>query len=161
MASCCPEPVMSLRWQFYSKTLTKLIKCLLRSKNTPLHPLTQLLNHHLLQIIEGSKAWRDSWRDILGTQERLVHGFQTIYSPVIGSDENYSGHEPVETPRSTMERTVKLQEAYVGLRTDLLEEVETIEARIIKPASDAKDSIQPLKKIIKKRGDRKVRRDLN
>ena len=152
---------MSLRWQFYSKTLTKLIKCLLRSKNTSLHPLTQLLNHHFLQIIEGSKAWRDSWRDILGTQERLVHGFQTIYSPVIGSDENYSGHEPVETPRSTMERTVKLQEAYVGLRTDLLEEVETIEARIIKPASDAKDSIQPLKKIIKKRGDRKVRRDLN
>lgn len=60
-----------------------------------------------------------------------------------------------------MERTIKLQEAYVGLRTDLLEEVETIEARIIKPASDAKDSIQPLKKIIKKRGDRKVGLEFN
>ena len=60
-----------------------------------------------------------------------------------------------------MERTIKLQEAYVGLRTDLLEEVETIESRIIKPATDAKDSIQPLKKIIKKREDRKVRRELN
>lgn len=152
---------MSLRWQFYSKTLTKQIKCLLRSKNALLHLLTQSLNHHFLQIIEGSKAWRDSWRDILGTQERLVHGFQTIYSPIIGAEENYSGLEPVETPRSIMERTIKLQEAYVGLRTDLLEEVETIEARIIKPASDAKDSIHPLRKIIKKRGDRKVRRELN
>lgn len=60
-----------------------------------------------------------------------------------------------------MERTIKLQEAYVGLRTDLLEEIETIEARIIKPASDAKDSIQPLRKIIKKRGDRKVCREFN
>lgn len=60
-----------------------------------------------------------------------------------------------------MERTIKLQEAYAGLRTDLLEEVETIEARIIKPASDAKESIQPLKKVIKKREDRKVGRESN
>lgn len=135
-----------------------LIKCLLRSETSNSHLLNQLLNH-TFQIVDASKAWRDSWRDILGTQQRLVHGFQTIYSPIIGSDENYSGPEPVITPTSVMDRTAMLQESYVGLRDDLLEEVDTIETRIIKPAIDAKDSIQPLKKTIKKRGDRKVSRE--
>lgn len=80
-----------------------------------------------------------------------------MYSPIIGSDENDSGHEPIITPRSTMNRTIKLQELYVDLRTELLDEVDLIETRIIKPAMDAKGWIQPLKKVIKKRGDKKVR----
>lgn len=58
-----------------------------------------------------------------------------------------------------MMRTVKLQQAYDELKTDLLEEVDVVDARIIKPAMEAKDHIQPLKKVIKKRGDRKVRLD--
>ena len=56
-----------------------------------------------------------------------------------------------------MDRTTRLQEAYVELRTDLLDQVDMIETRIIKPAVDARDWIQPLKKVIKKRGDKKVR----
>lgn len=79
-----------------------------------------------------------------------------MYSPIIGANEEYSGHEPVITPRTIMARTSKLQAAYDELRTDLLEEVNNVELRIIKPATDAKDSIQPLKKVIRKRGDKKV-----
>ena len=56
-----------------------------------------------------------------------------------------------------MARTSKLQSAYDDLRTDLLGEVSMVDTRIIKPAMDAKDCIQPLKKVIKKRGDKKVR----
>jgi selenocysteine-specific translation elongation factor len=56
-----------------------------------------------------------------------------------------------------MERTIKLQVLYADLRNDLLEELDMAESRIIKPAMQAKDGIQPLKKVIKKRGDRKVR----
>lgn len=93
----------------------------------------------------------------MGTQQRLVHGFQTIYFPILGSDETSSVHEPLATPSSIMERTTKLQDAYVELRTDLLDEVDMIETRLIKPAMEAKDWIQPLKKVIKKRGDKKVR----
>ena len=63
----------------------------------------------------------------------------------------------METPQHIMERTVKLQEGYTELKTDLLEEVNMVDTRIIRPAMDAKDYIQPLKKVIKKRGDRKVR----
>ena len=108
------------------------------------------------QIIDAAKAWRDSWRDILGTQQRLAHGFQTMYSPIVGADENHAGHEPVITRHHTMERTIKFHTSYDELRTDLLEEVAMVDTRIIKPATEAKDCIQPMKKVIRKRGDKKV-----
>ena len=85
-----------------------------------------------------------------------MHGFQTLYAPIIGANEEYDGHQPVMTGDGTMARTSKLQTSYDELRTDLLEEVAMVDLRIIKPATEAKDCIQPLKKIIKKREDRKV-----
>lgn len=79
-----------------------------------------------------------------------------MYSPIIGANEEYTGHEPAITPQNIMDRTTKLQTAYDELRTDLLEEVTLVDTRIIKPAQEAKDCIQPMKKVIKKRGDKKV-----
>ncbi|KAL9077374.1 MAG: hypothetical protein Q9161_000219 [Pseudevernia consocians] len=110
----------------------------------------------LSKIIDAAKSWRDSWRDILGTQQRLAHGFQTMYSPIIGADENCAGHEPVITPHHIMERTIKFHTSYDELRTDLLEEVAMVDTRIIKPATEAKECIQPMKKVIRKRGDKKL-----
>lgn len=85
----------------------------------------------------------------------------TMYSPIIGANEEYSGHEPIITPRHIMQRTTKLQTAYDDLRNDLLEEVSLVDSRIIKPAQDAKDCIHPMKKVIKKRGDKKVRHHIH
>ena len=79
-----------------------------------------------------------------------------MYTPIIGADDNYAGHEPVETPHPIMERTIKFHTSYDELRTDLLNEVAMVDTRIIKPATEAKDCIQPMKKVIKKRGDKKV-----
>ena len=79
-----------------------------------------------------------------------------MYAPIIGANEEYEGHIPVMTVEGTLSRVEKLQTAYDELRTDLLEEVSLVDTRIIKPAMEAKDYIQPLKKVIKKRGDRKV-----
>lgn len=79
-----------------------------------------------------------------------------MYAPIIGGNDEYQGHVPVITPATTMGRTSKLQRNYEELRTDLLEEMNNVELRIIKPAQEAKDCLQPLKKVIKKRGDRKV-----
>ncbi|KAL8704709.1 MAG: hypothetical protein Q9201_002133 [Fulgogasparrea decipioides] len=110
----------------------------------------------LSRIIEASKAWRDAWTDILTVQQRLAYDFQEIYSPIIESNENYEGRGATETPKPTMMRTVKLQQAYAELKTDLLEEVNMVDTRIIKPAMDARDHIQPLKKVIKKRTDKKA-----
>ena len=89
-------------------------------------------------------------------QQRLAYGFQDLYSPIVEANDNYEGHGARETPRPTMLRTVKLQQAYADLKTDLLEEVNLVDTRIIKPAMDAKDHIQPLKKVIKKRADKKA-----
>ena len=79
-----------------------------------------------------------------------------MYEPIIGANESYEGHEPVKTPASTIQRATKLQVEYGGLKADLLQEVNMVDTRIIKPAMEAKDWIQPLKKVIKKREDRKV-----
>ena len=110
-----------------------------------------------MQLIDACKAWRDAWTDILTVQQRVIYDFQELYAPIVEANENYEGHIPKETPRPTMMRTVKLQQAYMELKNDLLEEVNLMDTRIIRPAMEAKDHIQPLKKIIKKRMDRKVR----
>ncbi|MCJ1388493.1 hypothetical protein MMC18_001340 [Xylographa bjoerkii] len=110
----------------------------------------------LAKLIDATKAWRDSWRDIFTIQQRLVNEFQGIYSPIIGAGEGYSAHEPVLTPQHIVERVVKLQEVYTELKTDMLEEVNLVDERIIKPATDARDYIHPMKKVIKKRQDRKL-----
>ena len=52
---------------------------------------------------------------------------------------------------------MKIQEGYAELKSDLLDEVNMVDDRIVKPATEAKDYIQPLKKVIKQREDRKVR----
>ena len=108
------------------------------------------------KIIEASKAWRDSWRDILLTQQRLVNSFQVMYEPFVGADDSYNSYEHAITPESIMQRTVKLSKGYEELKIDLFEEVNLVDTRIIKPAIEAKEWIQPLKKVIKKREDRKV-----
>jgi amphiphysin len=77
--------------------------------------------------------------------------------PVRGAGPDYVAvHEPVETPQENIDRVARLQGAYEELKNDLLDEVNQIDARIIQPAMDARDSIQPLKKVIKRRQDRKV-----
>ena len=59
-----------------------------------------------------------------------------------------------------MDRTRRLNEEYGELRTDLLDEVNMVDERMIKPATEAREFLQPLKKIIKKRDDKKVRNEI-
>ncbi len=61
-----------------------------------------------------------------------------MYAPIIGASESYMGHEPASTPQSTMERTSRLREAYQEMKTDLLEEVNMVDKRIVRPAMDAR-----------------------
>lgn len=55
-----------------------------------------------------------------------------------------------------MDRTVRLREEYEELKSSLLDEVNMVDESMVKPAMEAKDHIQPLKKVIKKRDDKKV-----
>jgi amphiphysin len=49
-----------------------------------------------------------------------------------------------------------LTEVYTALKTDLLEEVMMMDARIIKPATEAKEYLQPIRKTIKKRENKRL-----
>ncbi|KAL9108972.1 MAG: hypothetical protein Q9227_006368 [Pyrenula ochraceoflavens] len=108
------------------------------------------------RLIDACKAWRDSWNSILTYQHRLVNEFEDLYKPIVGAAESYSGHQPVETPQEVLSRTVRLQEEYNELKRDLLEEVNMVDEKMIKPATDAREFLQPMKKTIKKREDRKL-----
>ncbi|KAI9812749.1 MAG: hypothetical protein M1827_004505 [Pycnora praestabilis] len=111
----------------------------------------------LTKIVDATKAWRDAWASILTHQFQLVNEIHGLYTPIVGASEAYPGHDSAAvTPRSTLERTSRLRDAYQEMKTDLLEEVNLVDTRIIKPAMDAKDFIQPLKKTIKKREDKKL-----
>jgi hypothetical protein len=116
-----------------------------------------LLMENLPQIIDSTKAWRDAWSSILNYQYRLLNEFETLYAPIIGSSDPAARNQPIPTPHATLARTSQLREEYEDLRKDLLIEVGAVDERMIRPAMQAKDYLQPIKKTMKKREDKKVR----
>jgi len=60
------------------------------------------------------------------------------------------------TPRSQLDRTSRLRAAYEELKTDLLEEVGMMDSRVIRPATDAKEYLQAIRKTIKKRENKRL-----
>ncbi|KAK3075681.1 hypothetical protein LTS18_014002, partial [Coniosporium uncinatum] len=65
-------------------------------------------------------------------------------------------YQPAVTPRETLQRVTMLGAKYADLRTDMLDEVRRMETGIIEPAEQARKMIQPMKKVIKRREDRKL-----
>lgn len=49
-----------------------------------------------------------------------------------------------------------MKEAYAELKTDLLDEVGMMDSRVIRPATDAKEYLQPIRKTIKKRENKRL-----
>jgi len=109
----------------------------------------------LTKIIEASKAWRDAWVSILGINVSTSTLFEELYNPIVGAGDGH-GRDPVMTSRPQLDRTSKLKDVYTDLKTDLLEEVNMMESRVIKPATEAKDYIQPIRKVIKKRENKRL-----
>lgn len=107
------------------------------------------------QIIEASKAWRDAWVSIFGINVSTSTLFEELYNPIVGAGDGH-GRDPVMTSRPQLDRTSKLKDVYTDLKTDLLEEVNMMESRVIKPATEAKDYIQPIRKVIKKRENKRL-----
>lgn len=108
------------------------------------------------QIIDASKAWRESWLSILTVQHRLLCEYDTLYTPIVGAGDDYSGHVPVETDPSLLERTTRLKSEYDDLKRDLTAELDHVQHDMVGPAQEAKDSLQLARKQIKKREDKKL-----
>jgi hypothetical protein len=90
-------------------------------------------------------------------QYRLTQEFEGLYAPIAGSSDPTTTRPSVSTDPTTLARTNRLREEYEDLRRDLINEISLVDQRMINPAMQAKDCLQPLKKTIKKREDRKVR----
>lgn len=103
-------------------------------------------------MADSSGAWRDGWTSTLTHQERILGEFELLYTPIVGS----TGSQAVQTPQVITERTTRLHEEYVEMRKELLDELNTVDEAIIRPTIAAKDFLEPMKRTIKKREDRKV-----
>lgn len=98
--------------------------------------------------------FREAWRNILRTQLAVAETYHLLYQP-IGTDENVR-HITAATPEGPLVQVSRLESAYAQVNMDLAEEVVSIDNRLLKPALQSRDDLKPLKKVIKKRDDRKV-----
>lgn len=86
----------------------------------------------------------------------MIDEFDGIYSPIVGSSETPSPHQPRETDPTRLARTNRLRREYDELRSDMIQELSSVEARMTQPALTAKSYLDPMKKVIKKRNEKKV-----
>ncbi|OTA95439.1 hypothetical protein M434DRAFT_69430, partial [Hypoxylon sp. CO27-5] len=107
------------------------------------------------RIIDHTKAWRESWISLAIAQLGIVTEFDGLWDPIVGASDGH-GKPAVPTPELQLERTLRLKEAYTELKAELLDEVNLIESTIIRPATDARDYIAPLRKTIKKRENKRL-----
>lgn len=89
-------------------------------------------------------------------QLAIVTEYDDLYNPIIGATEAYHGHEPALTTDIQLERTQKLRQAYQDLKDEMLNEIGSVESRIVGPATTARDYLQPLRKTLKSRENKKL-----
>ncbi|KAI1392200.1 uncharacterized protein F4822DRAFT_119085 [Hypoxylon trugodes] len=109
----------------------------------------------LAKIIDHAKSWRESWISLAMAQLGIVTEYDGLWDPIVGASDGH-GKPTLPTPDLQLERTLKLKEAYTELKNELLEEVGLIESTILRPATDARDCIAPLRKTIKKRENKRL-----
>ena len=73
-----------------------------------------------------------------------------LYQPVVGTSDGHR-ENPVLTPRELLVRSARLRAVCEELKADLMDEVMMMDSRVIRPASDVKEYLQPIRKTIKKR----------
>lgn len=109
----------------------------------------------LVKLIDGNKSFRDSWVTLVTHQLAIATEYQGLYDPIVGASDGH-GTEPLPTPELQLQRTYKMQETYKDLRDEMLQEIAEIEPLVIKPAVDAHEAIQPIRRTIKKRENKRL-----
>jgi amphiphysin len=99
--------------------------------------------------------WRDSWVSLVNAQLQVVTEYESLYDPIVGASDGH-GRPTEPTPELQLHRTYNLKKAYDELQVEMLEEVTMIEEKIIKPATDARECLQPIRKTIKKRENKRL-----
>ncbi|EGP89203.1 uncharacterized protein MYCGRDRAFT_70391 [Zymoseptoria tritici IPO323] len=110
------------------------------------------------RLARDLKTWRESWEDILKYQSDAAEAFVTLYKPIpIPADVDLPQHyTPVETPQSTLQRTVGLHKAHADSKTDLQQEIAQIQSKLIRPVEEAKIALRGLQRTLKHRENMKL-----
>ncbi|KAL6410577.1 putative SH3 domain-containing protein [Ilyonectria robusta] len=114
------------------------------------------------KIINDAKSLQTAWHEMAFTQLGIAGAFHDLYGPIdasIAADEEEEEERRVihtATPRAMLERTAGMKQAYSGLHEEMRDEITAMETLLLRPATDAKDMIQPIKKTIKKREKMRV-----
>lgn len=107
------------------------------------------------QIVESTKSWQESWHNLVGSQLDIADVYAQLYDPIVGATDGH-GRDPTRTSERQLQQTFGMKEAYTELRSELLEEINAIETHILRPALDARKSIDPIRKTIKKRENKRL-----
>ncbi|KAF8460326.1 hypothetical protein BDZ91DRAFT_739567 [Kalaharituber pfeilii] len=114
-----------------------------------------LTDDFLEKLLLNTKAWRDAWSDIISFQTGSSESYVTVYQPIPASEDN-TNYEPAETPPEVMQRVEKFGSLVKELRLELLEEIKLMERAVVEPLMDTKKYLEPLKKALKKRDNKKL-----
>lgn len=89
-----------------------------------------------IQLVEHTRAWRDSWTDILVNETRLADSFHDVYQKIPRTGD--SANPPEDAPQDIMHRVALLHTSHNELKTDMLEEVGKVERLMVAPLGDCK-----------------------
>jgi hypothetical protein len=85
----------------------------------------------------------------------VIKEFDGLWDPIVGASDGL-GRQSMPTPELQLGQALRLKEAYTDLKAELMEEMDLIELRVIKPASEARGYIDPLRRTIKKRENKRL-----
>ncbi|CAI4218379.1 unnamed protein product [Parascedosporium putredinis] len=81
--------------------------------------------------------------------------YVTLYDPIVGASDGH-GRRAEPTPEPLLIRSFNLRQAYSDIKDDLVSEMAAFDSDVIKPGNDARDAIQPLRRTIKKRENKRL-----
>ncbi|KAF2150498.1 hypothetical protein K461DRAFT_177401 [Myriangium duriaei CBS 260.36] len=108
----------------------------------------ELLDH----FMDAVRSFQNAWKGILAFQFGIAQHFETLYKPIEDPESKYAS----ESDQIALEKAQQLRATYGDLDKDLQQETDWIQTKLLQPAMDAKQSIAPLKKVVKKRENYKL-----
>ncbi|CAN8100023.1 unnamed protein product [Discula destructiva] len=109
----------------------------------------------LSKIIENTRSWQESWNNLVSSQLDIAVVYVSLYDPIVGASDGH-GRQAQPTSEEQLRRTFALKEAYMELRSELTEGIASIEKLVMGPCIEARNSIGPIRKTIKKRENKRL-----
>ncbi|KAF4553228.1 HOB1-like protein [Elsinoe fawcettii] len=103
-------------------------------------------------FMDAARSFQNGWNAILNHQLGVAQQLETLYRPIHDPESKYNA----ESDPAMLDKALQLKSTYADLEKDLQQETNWIQAKLLQPAMDAKQSIAPLKKTLKKRENYKL-----